>query len=286
MKRLFAILLSALLTAALFPQVLAEGGEAERSAVVYTGETVNAVGISAGGTFDWTLSVSEASRLFSGHWLVDYPEDLVTPVSASVNFAGSLTNVLNSSNTSDRAAFVYNLGYVGQSGSVPCGIEGEHYVNVGMYLTTFTHGGVQPGGAFIKITFRLDRMPTADEVMEDYLGSFFTIPVTVVESNYFVSGASIAPDSEYALPHETADSVIGKVYVYGVQPPAQVTLGDTDLNGTVDMQDALLTLRGAMGLVTLSAEQIRAADVDLNGTADINDALKILRFAMGLISSF
>lgn len=71
----------------------------------------------------------------------------------------------------------------------------------------------------------------------------------------------------------------------GETPPAY-TLGDVDNNGAVDSADALLTLRYAMGLTSLSDHALAAADVDGNGTVDSADALTILRYAMGLISGF
>ena len=59
-------------------------------------------------------------------------------------------------------------------------------------------------------------------------------------------------------------------------------VGDADLDGTVGVSDALLALRGAMGLVQLSPEQAACADFDGSGTLEMNDALNILRFVMGI----
>ncbi len=64
-----------------------------------------------------------------------------------------------------------------------------------------------------------------------------------------------------------------------------VLLGDADLDGDVDMADALLTMRHAMNMITLSDEALEAADVDLDGDADSADALLIMRYAQGLIDS-
>lgn len=63
-------------------------------------------------------------------------------------------------------------------------------------------------------------------------------------------------------------------------------LGDVNEDGEIDSRDALRTLRGAAGLVTLTPSQASAADVNFDNEIDSRDALRILRFAAGLIPSF
>ena len=58
--------------------------------------------------------------------------------------------------------------------------------------------------------------------------------------------------------------------------------GDVDDNGTVNMVDAILALRKAMELMTLTPDQEARADVDGNGSVTIADAVMILRLSMGL----
>ena len=72
---------------------------------------------------------------------------------------------------------------------------------------------------------------------------------------------------------------IDNVSFSGVMP----VFGDLNDNGVVDIPDALIALRGAMGLIELDAYHIFAADVDASGTLDLTDALMILRAAMGLL---
>ena len=64
------------------------------------------------------------------------------------------------------------------------------------------------------------------------------------------------------------------------------TAGDVDGDGAVTVNDALICLRGAMGLVGLTPMETAACDVNGDGNVDVTDALMILRFAMGLISGF
>ena len=65
------------------------------------------------------------------------------------------------------------------------------------------------------------------------------------------------------------------------QPP--ILMGDVDMDGDVDANDALAALRAVLGIETLEGDAFTAADVDGNGVITANDALIILRRAMGLI---
>lgn len=68
----------------------------------------------------------------------------------------------------------------------------------------------------------------------------------------------------------------------GSGAPAYIP-GDADNNGVVEINDALITLRYAMSLIS-SIPSFQAADVDNDGTLTVNDALRILRAAMSLIT--
>ncbi|GEM_PF-6637188 len=71
-----------------------------------------------------------------------------------------------------------------------------------------------------------------------------------------------------------------------IPPEPPVLPGDVNGDGSVDIQDALLTMRRAMGLIADDALDMEAADVSGNGTVSIEDAVLILRYAMGLITEF
>ena len=60
--------------------------------------------------------------------------------------------------------------------------------------------------------------------------------------------------------------------------------GDTDGNGIVNMVDAILALRHAMGITPLTSDQMPRADIDGNGSVNMSDAVMILRKSMGIIS--
>ena len=65
-------------------------------------------------------------------------------------------------------------------------------------------------------------------------------------------------------------------------PPSPIALGDVDGSGEIDVVDALLALRYAMGVIT-ELPYIDKADVDGSGEINAVDALIILRMAMHVI---
>jgi hypothetical protein len=68
----------------------------------------------------------------------------------------------------------------------------------------------------------------------------------------------------------------------GPEPP-EFLPGDVNRDGNVQIDDALLAMRYAMGLIDLTPEQLELAEMDGDGTVTISDALIIMRMAMGLV---
>ena len=90
----------------------------------------------------------------------------------------------------------------------------------------------------------------------------------------------------YNIYISTTDKALKKVasFKYGEKPP--YTPGDVNNDGSIDPKDAVLVLRHAAALITLSGDQLKAADVNGDNTVDPKDAVKILRYAAKLITSF
>ena len=127
------------------------------------------------------------------------------------------------------------------------------------------------------------------------------------EDNIFYINQKAAENGQIAFTKANGDPVYPKnlvtgtysLYVIGegkafnaITPTAtfeytqNYVLGDVNEDGEIDSRDALRTLRGAAGLVTLTPSQTSAADVNFDNEIDSRDALRILRFAAGLIPSF
>lgn len=67
---------------------------------------------------------------------------------------------------------------------------------------------------------------------------------------------------------------------YSIKVSDEGIPGDANGDGSVNMDDALLTMRFSMGIVNSIYPY---ADIDGNGTIDSADALQILRFAIGIV---
>ncbi|MBO4878851.1 MAG: Ig-like domain-containing protein [Clostridia bacterium] len=77
---------------------------------------------------------------------------------------------------------------------------------------------------------------------------------------------------------------VDNVYVPGyIAEPPEYLPGDIDQNGTVNVTDAVMALRAAMGLITLDDLQTEIGDMDGDGRITVTDALTIMRIAMGLL---
>lgn len=63
---------------------------------------------------------------------------------------------------------------------------------------------------------------------------------------------------------------------------ADALLGDYDCSNAVDMTDAVLTMRAALGLITPSEQSLSNADIDGDGVLTAADALFIMRIVLGL----
>lgn len=64
------------------------------------------------------------------------------------------------------------------------------------------------------------------------------------------------------------------------------SLGDPNKDGVTDVEDAVLSLRYALGITKPTVNQRKAADVDADGTVTLSDVLIIMRYVAGLIESF
>ena len=85
---------------------------------------------------------------------------------------------------------------------------------------------------------------------------------------------------------EPADSPEPTESAEPTDPPELIEFGNINDSEAIDAEDALLVLKHAAQLETLTEEQIKAADVDGSGIVDAEDALLILQYAAQIIDSF
>lgn len=69
------------------------------------------------------------------------------------------------------------------------------------------------------------------------------------------------------------------------QEPSDVLLGDTNLDGRVDVTDAVLLNKAVAGAVTLQAQALLNADCDANGELGSSDGIALLKFLVHTIDS-
>ena len=192
---------------------------------------------------------------------------------------------------------------------MPVGEAGNLYTSVGMYLTSFSHYGVQLGGPFVQVTYRLDAMPTAQQAYHDETGYYIYIPIEVVESTYFVPGSTVG-QGEYTRPHENVNIVGGRVYL-------NVPTGNTHTVRFYGYNNALLSTQqvphgqgaqapnapdvsDSQGLhrffrwdrdfsnvtqdIDVHAEYVLMGDANSDGHVDSSDALLALRKSLGMLN--
>ena len=78
----------------------------------------------------------------------------------------------------------------------------------------------------------------------------------------------------------TADTTITALYE---EIAAEILLGDANSDGVVDTRDAVIILKYAANMTTLTEDQLIAADVNHDGVADTRDVVVILKFMAGMI---
>lgn len=98
---------------------------------------------------------------------------------------------------------------------------------------------------------------------------FFAIYGFTLKENQLICEA-------YSSPNVTLTTV-GEIYTYTIS--SRIT-GDVTGNGKIEVDDALHTLRAAVNLVSLSAEDFDVADIDGDGLITVSDSLHILSMAI------
>ncbi len=85
--------------------------------------------------------------------------------------------------------------------------------------------------------------------------------------------------------NENDVSLLAEYEEIGMQMQAEPIFGDVNLDGKIDLTDAILISKTVAGSVTLSPAQIANADIDGNGSIETADTVMLLQFLMHMIDS-
>lgn len=67
---------------------------------------------------------------------------------------------------------------------------------------------------------------------------------------------------------------------------SEITYGDVNDDGAIDVRDVVLVMQHILELKELSGDQLEAADVNMDGKVDVRDAILIMKYTLGLIEEF
>lgn len=114
-------------------------------------------------------------------------------------------------------------------------------------------------------------------------------PTAPTKENYTFAGwattaGATAADVDLATKVFDANTTLYAVWT-AVETPS-VVYGELDGNGTITLNDAIITLKIAGQAIVATDEQKVAADVDGNGSVTLNDAILILKKAGQAIDKF
>ena len=133
--------------------------------------------------------------------------------------------------------------------------------------------GVESDGGFYKDADTFELEP-AEPYPEEYRAKFTLKPKAMKEGTYYI----------FVSTTDEALKVVA-TFKYGTKP--ERVLGDVTGEGTINVSDALLALKIAVGSIESPTDaQKVAADVNLDGNVNVSDALLILKFVVGSITSF
>lgn len=174
--------------------------------------------------------------------------------------------------TADGSAAAAATGIVG-------GSTGTVYKNAAKLELSFTG---TPGEQYAVFLLKDSTVPTQ--------GSIKYIDQTEGSSVKFtVYPYDLGETGSYGLYVSSTNMGYTKVAEFSVTDSweeAPYTLGDVNMDGSIDVIDASLILRYAANLNTLTDTQKAAADVNGNNSIDVIDASMVLRYAANLIDSF
>lgn len=194
-------------------------------------------------------------------------------------------------------SFTFIIPYYRNMPKEPCGLPASNNLNPNNWLKALYFIDNSTGKDYISgfdgadLTWNLGTVKS----------NSFTVKATPVNSKATVSGVGKVTLKEG---QNTINIVVtaenGQKRTYSIKvnytvskppepptpPPANITLGDVDMDGKITITDALLIFKHKSGEKKLPSDAQKAADTNKNGSVDIADALLIFKYKSGEISSF
>ena len=219
----------------------------------------------------------------------------ITTVTGDATYTATYTATVNEY----TITFVNEDGTVLQSGKVAYGqtpaYTGETPTKAATAEFTYTFSGWTPEIA--SVTGDATYTATYDEAVRLYTITFVNDDGTVLQTIEAAYGDTPVYTGE--TPTKASDGLHRYIFKGWDPEIATVTgdatytatyteylLGDVDLSGTVTAVDALLAMRHAMSIITLTGQQFINADIDGDGEVAANDAILIMRNLVRIIGKW
>ena len=146
--------------------------------------------------------------------------------------------------------------------------------------------------------FSLSFTGSADQYVVFLLGNGGTVPtesnieyidqtggVTTINFTLFPYQLEVGEYNVYVSSTGGSYTKVASFSVTDSWEEAPYTLGDVNMDGKINISDALLILQDIVGAVDLNEQQQQAANVDKsNASINVNDALKLLNYIVGNIT--
>ena len=107
-----------------------------------------------------------------------------------------------------------------------------------------------------------------------------TVTLQLAFDNYAIADTTVQKTEEFSVSEMGDEKAIS---FSGASP--SVLYGDVNLDGKIDIVDAVLLNKAASGSITLNPQALKNADCNADGELGTDDALVLLRFMVHLITS-
>ncbi len=149
----------------------------------------------------------------------------------------------------------------------------------------FTKLGDEIGGTFvIKAITKNEEAPLPTEPTEptESTSPETSVPTESTES----TSPSDSTEPASTLPTDNTEPAPSVTGTFPTDAPVKYNLGDSNMDGTVNIKDATLIQKSAAGLITLSDTEYIASDVTGDGSVNVIDSTNIQKFGAGLPVKF